>query len=217
MSLRVRSEEDPAADVLANGSDHEPRVRPAARRRLRLGIVVIAVACAAVAAGLKVQEQRVAAAEARRLAELWQLSADGPSSFGLEAVAPPSLSAVMDMTFSLRNNGPQDVTVTRASSGEFVLLTPVPLPAHARRDVVLHQQLDCTADTLLPPQPVADRPTYGPLRWPGELQVTATTPRDTDAMTFARPPYDIERAAVTCDRLRSRPEGLGGPATSAPH
>lgn len=216
MSLRARSSKDRAPDVLASGSDHESRMTPAARRRLRLGIVVIVVACAALAAGLEVQERRGAAAEARRLAELRQLSADGPSSFGLEAVTPPSLSAVMHMTFSLRNAGPQDVTVTRASTGEFALLTPVQLPAHARRDVVLHQELDCTADTLLPAQPPPRRTTSGPLRWPGELHVTATTPRHTATMTFARPPYDIERAAVTCDLLRSGPGGLGVAATPAP-
>ena len=50
----------------------------------------------AVAAGLEVQERRVAAAEAHRLADVRQLSAYGPYGFGLETDPPPSLSAVMD-------------------------------------------------------------------------------------------------------------------------
>ena len=217
VSLNVGSGEDPAPDVLVSGSEREPRLTPAARHRLRLGSVVIIVSFAAVAGGLKVQERRVAAAEARRLASLRQLSADGPYGFGLEADPPPSLSAVLDMKFSLRNDGPRDVTVTRASAGEFVLLAPVPLPAQTRREFVMHQKLDCTADTLLPSQPTLYRTTSDPLKWPGLLQVTVATPRDTQTITFARPPYYIERAAAICDWLRSgRPERFGGPAITDP-
>ena len=217
MSLDVPSRENPAPDVLDSGSEYEPRLTPAARRRLRLAIVVIIVSLAALAAGLEVQERRVAAAEARRLTGSWQLSADGPYGFGLEAEPPPSLSAVMDMTFSLRNDGPRDVTVTRASAGEFVLLAPVLLPAQTRREVVMRQDLDCGGDTLLPLQPSTIRTTSVPLTWPGLLKVTARTPRGTQTITFARPPYYTEHAAVMCDWVRSgRPEGLGGPATTDP-
>ena len=218
VSLKAASGEKPAPDVLASGSEHEPRLTPAARRRLRLGSVVIIVSFAAVAGGLKVQERRAAAAEARRLAGLWQLSAYGPYGFGLEANPPPSLSAVMDMKLSLRNDGPRDVTVTRASAGGFVLLAPVPLPAQTTREFVMHQTLDCTADTLLPSQPPLNRTNSDPLKWPGLLEVTATTPRDSHTITFTRPPYDTERAAFICDWLRSgRPrKRLGGPATTDP-
>ena len=184
---------------------------------MRLGIVVIIVSCAAVAGGVVIQEWRVAAAEARRVAGLWRLSAHGPYRFGLETDPPASLSAVMDMTFSQRNDGPRDVTLTRANAGEFVLLAPVPLPAKTSRELVMHQELDCTADTLLPSQPPPNRTTSDPLRWPSELQITATTPHDTHTITFTRPPYDTEREAVTCDWLRSgRPNRLEGPATTDP-
>lgn len=211
MSLTARSGETPAPDVL--DSEREPRLTPAARRRLRLGIVVVILSFAAVAAGLEVQERRVAAAEAHRLADLRKLSAYGPYGFGLETDPPPSLSAVMDMKFSLSNDGPRDVTVTRASAGGFVLLAPVPLPAQTRREFVMHQELDCTADTLLPSQPPLDRATSIPLRWPGLLQVTAGTSRDTQTITFARPSYYTEHAALVCDWLRSgRPGTLGGTA-----
>ena len=209
MSLTVRSGENPAPDVL--DSEREPRLTPAARRRLRLGIVVVILSFAAVAAGLEVQERRVAAAEAHRLADLRKLSAYGPYGFGLETDPPPSMSAVMDMKFSLSNDGPRDVTVTRASAGGFVLLAPVPLPAQTRREFVMHQELDCTADTLLPSQPPLDRATSIPLSWPGLLQVTAGTSRDTQTITFARPSYYTEHAALVCDWLRSgRPGTLGG-------
>ena len=213
VSLDVRSGENPAPDVL--DSEREPRLTPAARRRLRLGIVVSILLLAAVAAGLEVQERRLA--EARRLAGTWQLSASGPHGFGLEAEPPPSLSAVMVMTFSLRNDGTRDVTVTRASAEGFVLLAPVLLPARASREVVMRQDLDCGGDTLLPLQPSSIRTTSVPLTWPGPLQVTVITPRGTPTITLAQPPYYTEHAAVMCDRLRSgRPEGLGGPATTDP-
>ena len=217
VTLVVQSGKIPAPDVLDSGGRFEPRLTPAARRRLQLGIVVIIVSLAAVAGVSGIHERRVAAAEARRLAGLWQLSADGPYGFGLEADPPASLSAVMDMTISLRNDGPQDVTVTSASAGGFVLLAPVLLPAQTRREFVMHQTLDCTADTLLPSQPPLNRTTSGPLKWPGLLQVTARTARDTRTITFARPPYDSEHAAVICDWLRSgRPERSGGAATTDP-
>ena len=209
VSLEVRSGEKPAPDVL--DSEREPRLTPAARRRLRLGIVVIIVSILAVAAGLEVQERRLA--EARRLAGTWQLSASGPHGFGLEAEPPPSLSAVMVMTFSLRNDGPRDVTVTRASAEGFVLFAPVLLPAQTSREVVMRQDLDCGGDTLLPLQPSILRTTSVPLTWPGPLQVTVITPRGNPTIALAQPPYSTEHAAVMCDRLRSgRLEGLGGPA-----
>ena len=215
VSLGVRSGENPAPDVL--DSEREPRLTPAAQRRLRLGIAVSIVSFAFVAGGLEVQERRVAAAEAHRLAGLRQLSAYGPYGFGLETDPPPSLSAVVDMKFSLSNDGPRDVTVTRASAGGFVLLAPVPLPAQTRREFVMHQEIDCTADTLLPSQPPLNRATSDPLKWPGLLQVTARTPRDTQTITFARPPYYAEHAAFICDWLRSgRPGVLGGLATADP-
>ena len=217
MQARQTSGEDAAPDVLASGSEREPRFTPAARRRLRLVIVVIIVSGAAVAGGVKVQERRVAAAEVRRVAGVFQLSADGPYGFGLEADPLPSLTAALDMTISVRNDSPGEVTMTRASAGGFVLLAPVPIPARTSRALVLHQELDCTADTLLPPPPPLSRATPDSLRWPGELQVTATTPQDTHTMTFARPPYDNEREAVTCDRLRSgQLNRLGGPTTPDP-
>lgn len=213
MSLGVRSGEDPAPDVLDSGRG--PRLAPAARRRLRLVGGLLLVSFAAVAGGSQVQEWR--AAEARRLAGSWQLSAAGPHGFGLEADPAPALSAVMGLELSLRNGGQQDVTVTRASAGGFVLQAAVLLPAQTRRDVVLHQELDCSADTLLPSQPPLDRTTSDPPRWPGPLQVTLTTPRGTPTITFDRPPYDIEHAAVTCDWLRSgRPSGMGRPVTAGP-
>ena len=199
VSLEVRSGEKPAPDVL--DSEREPRLTPAARRRLRLGIVVMIVSILAVAAGLEVQQRRLA--EARRLAATWQLSASGPHGFGLEAEPPPSLSAVMVMTFSLRNDGPQDVTVTRASAEGFVLLAPVLLPAQTSREVVMRQNLDCGGDTLLPVQPSIMRTTSVPLAWPGPLQVAVTTPRGNPTITLAQPPYYTEHAAVMCDRLRS--------------
>jgi len=217
VQARPTSGEDPAPDVLASGSEREPRFTPAARRRLRLGIVVIIVSCAVVAGGVQVQERRVAAAETRRVAGLFQLTAHGRYGFGLEADPPPSLTVVLDMTISVRNDGPGEVTMTRASAGRFVLAAPVPIPARTSRALVLHQALDCTADTLLPPPPPLSAATSDTLRWPGELQVTATTPQDTHTMTFARPPYDTEREAVTCDRLRSgQLSRLGGPATADP-
>lgn len=217
VSLNVGSGEDPAPDVLGSGSERGPRLTPAARHRLRLGSVVIIVSFAAVAGGSKVQEQRSAAAEARRLASLRQVSVDGPYGFELEADPAPSLSAVLDMKFSLRNTGPRDVTVTRATAGEFVLLAPFPLPAQTRRELVMRQKVDCTADTLQPFQPTLNRPTSDSLKWPGLLQVTVATPRDTQAITFARPPYDNERVAAICDWLRGgRPERVGGAATSDP-
>ena len=167
---------------------------------------------AAVAGGAKVQEQRAAAAEARRLASVRQVSADGPYGFELEANPPPSLSALLDMKFSLRNDGPRDVTVTRATAGEFVLLAPSPLPAQTRRELAMHQKVDCTADTLQPFQPTLNRTTSDSLKWPGQLQVTVATPRDTQTITFARPPYDNERVAAICDWLRGgRPGRFGGP------
>ena len=213
VSLEVRSGERPAPDVL--DSEREPRLTPAARRRLRLGIVVIIVSILAVAAGLEVQERRLA--EARRLAGTWQLSASGPHGFGLEAEPPPSLSAVMVMTFSLRNDGPRDVTVTRASAEGFVLFAPVLLPAQTSREVVMRQDLDCGGDTLLPLQPSILRTTSVPLTWPGPLQVTVITPRGNPTIALAQPPYSTEHAAVMCDRLRSgRLEGLGAPATTDP-
>ena len=213
MSLEFRSGDNPAPDVL--DSEREPRLTPAARRRLRLGIVVSIVSVAAVAAGLEVQERRLA--EARRLAGTWQLSASGPHGFGLEAEPPSSLSAVMVMTFSLRNDGPRDVTVTRASAEGFVLLAPVLLPAQTSREVVMRQDLDCGGDTLLPLQPSIIRTTSVPLTWPGPLRVTVITPRGNPTIALAQPPYYTEHAAVMCDRLRSgRPEGLAGPAKTDP-
>lgn len=213
VSLEVRSGENPAPDVLENGN--EPRLTPAARRRLRLAGIVTIVSISVVAGGLEVQERRLA--EARRLAGTWQLSAYGPHGFGLEAEPPPSLSAVMVMTFSLRNDGPRDVTVTRASAEGFVLLAPVLLPAQASREVVMRQDLDCGSDTLLPLQPSIIRTTPVPLTWPGLLQVTVITPRGNPTITLAQPPYYTGHAAVMCDWLRSgRPEGLRGPATTDP-
>ena len=211
MSLDGVSAGDPAPDVLGSGSEHEPRLTPAVRRRLRLGGVAILVSSGAVAAGSELQVRRTAATEARRLADLWQVSADGPYGLGLESEPPPSLTAMMTIKLSLRNDGPQDVTVTHAGAGELVLLAPVPLPARTRREVVLHQELDCSSDTLLPAPAPPDRTTSDPSRWPGPLQVTAETGRDTRAMTFDRPPYDTELAAVACDRVRSEQRRrLGG-------
>ena len=217
VSLNVVLGENPASDVLVSGSERGPRLTPAARHRLRLGIVVIVTAFAAVAAGSKVQKQRADAAEARRLASLRQVSVDGPYGFGLEADPPPSLSAVLDMKLSLRNDGPRDVTVTRATTGEFILLAPFQLPAQTRREVVMHQKVDCTADTLQPVQPRINLITSDLLKWPGLLQVTVATPRDTQTITFARPPYDNERVAAICDWLRGgRPGRSGGPAMTDP-
>ena len=213
VSLEVGSGENPAPDVLENGN--EPRLTPAARRRLRLAGIVTIVSISVVAGGLEIQERRLA--EARRLAGTWQLSAYGPHGFGLEAEPPPSLSAVMVMTFSLRNDGPRDVTVTRASAEGFVLLAPVLLPAQTSREVVMRQDLDCGGDTLLPLQPSIIRTTSVPLTWPGLLQVTVITPRGNPTITLAQPPYYTGHAAVMCDWLRSgQPEGLGGPATTDP-
>lgn len=181
---------------------------------MRVGVAVILASCTAIAGGVEVQERRGAAAQARRVAHLWQLSARGPYAVGLEAKPPPSLSVALDMTFSMRNDGPQEVTMTRASTGRFVLLAPVQIPPRTSRELVLHQELDCTADTLLPPPPPLSRATSDTSAWPGELQVTAVTPQDSHTMTFARPPYDTEREAVTCDRLRSgQLNRVGGPAT----
>ena len=182
-------------------SEREP-LDPVVRRRLRAGGAVVVASCVVLAAGSVVRERR--ADEARRLAGTWQLSADGPAGFGLEAGSARSLSAVMDLTLSLRNDAGRAVVVTGASAGGFVLGAPVPLPARTTRDVVLHQELDCTADTLLPPGPPSDRPTAEPLRWPGPLQVVASTPRGTATVTFDRPPYDSSRAAAACDGLRRR-------------
>ena len=174
--------------------------------------MAIVVSFAVVAAGFEVQKRNVAAAAARRLASLRQVSADGPYGFELHAAPPPSLSAALDMTFSLRNDGPRDVTVTRASAAEFVLLAPVALTARTRRDVVLHQKVDCTADTLQPLQPKLNRTTSDSRRWPGPLQVTVGASHDTQTITFPRPPYDNERVAALCDWLRGgRPGKFGTP------
>ena len=200
-----------ASDLLVCGSERGPRLTPAARHRLRLATAVVIVSVAAVAGGSKLQAQRAASSEARRLASLRQVTADGPYGFAFEADPPPALSARLNITFSLRNNGPRDVTVTHATTGEFTLAAPLHLAAQTRRDVVMHQKVDCTADTLQPAQPTTNRATSDSLRWPGRLQVTVATPRDTQTITLARPPYDDVRAAAICDWLRAgRPVGSGG-------
>jgi hypothetical protein len=215
VQARSPSGEDPARDVLVSGSERGPRLTQVVRRRLRVGAVAVVVAGATVAGAVEVQEWRAAAVEARRVAQLWQLSTSGPRRLWLEVRPPPSLTAVMSTTFSLRNDGEREVTVTRASAGRFVLHAPVTLPPQTSRDLLLQQKLDCTADTLLPPSPPPlTRPTSDPTSdptWPGELQITATTSHRTRTTTFARPPYDVVREAATCDWLRAgRPEGLAG-------
>jgi hypothetical protein len=206
VSLDGASGENHAPDVLGSGSEREPRFTPAARRRLRLGSIVIIVSIAAVAAGLEVQERRDTAAEERRLAGLPQLSAAGPYGFGFEADPPPSLSGVLTMPVNLSNDGPRDVIVTHASAGGFVLLAPVPLPAQSTRHVVMRQNLQCSADTPPPTQPSGSESSVPKPVWPGPLLITAKTPRGTQTITLARPPYYTDHAAGVCESLRD-----GGP------
>lgn len=211
MSLDGWSGEDRASDVLDSGGEREP-LTPAARRRLRLGGVVIIVAVAAVAGGLEVQERRDVAAEERRLAGLLQLSAPhGPWEIFVAADRPfPRSAVVLNMKIPVRNDGPRDVTVTRASAGGFVLLlAPVPLPAQAAVELVMQQRVHCTADT----QPPSEA-TLSPWAAPGPLQVTARTSRGTRTITIARPPYDPAHAARVCALLRNNPPVDDADATS---
>ena len=203
MSLPVRSGEDPAPDVLASASEHEPRLEPSTRRRLRVGSGIIIVLIAAVAGGREVQERRVAAGEARRLAAPPKLSAYGPVGFGLESSPPPYLSAVLNMEFGLRNECQEDVTVTHASAGAFVLSGPRPAPGAV-----------VTCPGHAPGPPMQRRHSCGNLasasrmHWPGPLQVTVTSSRDSQTITLAQPPYSQEHAAAICGWLRNgQPDG----------
>ena len=205
VTIGARPEEDPAADKLEAGSERQPHLTPSARCRPGLGSVVVMVFIAAVAAGLNVQERRVAAADARALDGLSQIRAVGPYRFRRESDLPPAESAVTQLSLCLRNDGPRDVTLTHATTGGFALLTPVELPAQRLRLVAVYQQAGGAADTLLhsSASPMNGPTTY-PQDWRGRLQVTATTPRGSRTITLARPPYHGGHTASPCDRLRSR-------------
>lgn len=194
-------------DVLDGGSEREPRLTPAARRRIWLGSVVITVALAAVAGGLEVQERRDAAAEERRLAGLLQLSSsEGPWPSFVALDVPSANFFDVNIWIPVRNDGPRDVTVTQASAGEFVLLRPVALPAQATRRLLMQQKVRCAPDTASPPQTRPDE-----MAAPGPLHVTAETSRGTRTITIERPPYDTELAARWCEALRTDPPGSDPP------
>ena len=148
------------------------------------------------------QDRRDVTAEERRLAGLLQLSApDGPWQLFAAAKSPSPRSIDLDMRVPVHNDGPRDVTVTRASAGGFVLLlAPVPLPAQTTVELVMQQKVPCTADTQPPSQATAS-----PWAAPGPLHITARTSRGTRTITIARPPYDNAHAARMCALLLSPP------------
>jgi hypothetical protein len=222
-------------------SEHEPRLTPGARRRLRLGSAVVIVSILSFAGGMQVQERRLsgargsegsvtkdalpsrtgsasaapeAAAQAPRPSALPELSAAGPHWFDLEEAEPPApLSIVMTMGITLRNEGPRDVTVYHASAGGFVLLEHVQLSARTAREVILRQHLQCSADTPLPAE-LPDTGSTGTLPWPGPLVITASTLGGPETITLDEPPYYTDHAAGNCKWVRDgRPATLGGPPT----
>ncbi len=166
------------------------------------------VATAAVVAGLEVQERRAAAAEERRLAGLLQLSVADNGSWQtlLSASSLPPTAVQMDMRVQIRNDGPRDVTVSNASAGRFVLfIAPVSIAAQATVELVLLQEVDCSAeappssDTFAPGLPLA----------PGPLEITAFTSRGTRTITIAEPPYDTEQEALACALMQNNPPPPG--------
>ena len=185
--------EHPPIDVLDHGGDGERGLPPAVRRRLLLGSAVVVLCVAAVASGVELQQRRHAAAEERRLAGLLQLSSSGALGIFVLPDPPPSRTAEVEMRIDVHNDGPRDVTLTRASSGGLRLLAPVPLPAQMTQALVMRQRIECDAGA---PAPLQIPP--GPMAAPGPLQITARTARGTRTITIPRPPYNTDHADLAC-------------------
>lgn len=160
------------------------------------------VAIAAVAGVLEMEERHDAAAEELRLAGRLQLSApDEPWQILTSTEASWDAPVEMDMRVRVRNDGPQDVTVTNAGAGAFVMVhAPVLLPAQTTVELHLQQKVQCGPES---PAPSGARRADGAA--PGPLQITARTSRGIRTITLARPPYYSEYAAEVCAYLRTKP------------
>ena len=195
VSLDANTAANRAPDVLHGGTDREPRLAPAARRRLRHGAVFAAVLVAAGAAGVEVQERRAAAAEERRLGSVLELAALDDVSVR-SSYDTLKREADVELVVHVRNDGPRAVRVLAAQLGEYRWASQEQLPPHASVALLLTGTVHCTA---LPPPP------QGRL---DQLLVEAQTATGVQTQTLTLPVELADVAARACGHLPPA-EGVG--------
>lgn len=130
-----------------------PRTPAGGRRWGRPGLAAV-VAAVAVLLALEVRDDRISAAQERRLDGVVQLELAEPGSYD-GVYARSSGEGTVELAVRLRNTGPRDVVVTGAEQGELRFAGEVALTAGAGTALVrLSRSVDCPPAGQLPePEP----------------------------------------------------------------